>query len=118
MKVSDFHRNQFLMKTAEWPCSCNNTQAPMQIECGVYKAKASFVAVGLNTRAAINRINLDIAFAVINPLSETPNTREGGFKCSSRCWMRNAARTGHNQESLAWANNFLSPLTRFFAYAI
>ena len=96
MKVSDFHRNRFLMKTAEWPCSCNKTQAPIRFECGVYRAKTSFVAVGPNTLAAISLLNLDIAVAVMKPFSETPNMREGGFKRSKRCWMRKAARMGHN----------------------
>lgn len=114
MKVSDFHRNRFLMKTAEWPCSCNKTQAPIRIECGVYRAKTSFVAAGPNTLVAISLMNLVMAGAVRKPFSETPSMREGGFKRSNRSCMRKAARTGHNRESLARANNFVSPLTRFF----
>jgi len=60
MNVSDFQRSRFLMKTAEWPCSCNNTQAPILIECGVP-----------STRATISLIKLVMAAAVIKPRSET-----------------------------------------------
>ena len=111
MNVSDFQRKRSFIKTADFHCSYNNTQALMRNECGVHSSYMAMDMLTFEIREALSCSTLVKADAVMHPSVDIPKTGKTERKRSKRAaWMHHAAPTGQILSFFAAAKSFMYPL--------